>query len=216
MAGEHISCTNSRGVAPISQDGDGITLADIERALEAAQAIPVPYNREIVHMIPREYTVDEHNGVKNPLGMHGYRLEVETHIVTAASPALRNLGQCTSNVGINAEEYVLNVLASGEAVLEPNEREMGVIVADIGGGTTDIALYRQGTDLVHQSHACWWLSNHQRHRHRSARALRSGGSGQNSVWRLPSASRLIPTSSFLSSHLAARKSRSAVKTWPMS
>jgi cell division protein FtsA len=120
-------------------------MADLERALEAAQAIPVPYNREIVHMIPRDYTVDEHNGVKNPLGMHGYRLEVETHIVTAASPALRNLGQCTSNVGIHAEEYVLNVLASGEAVLEPNEREMGVIVADIGGGTTDIALYRQGT-----------------------------------------------------------------------
>jgi cell division protein FtsA len=145
MAGEHISCTNSRGVAPISQEGNGITMVDIERALEAAQAIPVPYNREIVHMIPRDYTVDEHNGVKNPLGMHGYRLEVETHIVTAASPALRNLGQCTSNIGINAEEYVLNVLASGEAILEPNEREMGVIVADIGGGTTDIALYRQGT-----------------------------------------------------------------------
>jgi cell division protein FtsA len=145
MAGEHISCTNSRGVAPISQEGNGITMVDIERALEAAQAIPVPYNREIVHMIPRDYTVDEHSGVKNPLGMHGYRLEVETHIVTAASPALRNLGQCTSNIGINAEEYVLNVLASGEAILEPNEREMGVIVADIGGGTTDIALYRQGT-----------------------------------------------------------------------
>lgn len=145
MAGEHISCTNSRGLAPVSQDGNGITMVDIERALEAAQAIPVAYNRQIVHMIPRDYTVDEHNGVKNPLGMHGYRLEVETHIVTAASPALRNLGQCTSNIGINAEEYVLNVLASGEAVLEPNEREMGVIVADIGGGTTDIALYRQGT-----------------------------------------------------------------------
>lgn len=145
MAGDHISCTNSRGVAPISQDGEGITMADIERALEAAQAIPVPYNREIVHMIPRDYTVDENSGVKNPLGMHGYRLEVETHIVTAASPTLANLGQCTANVGIKAEEYVLNVLASGEAVLEPNEREMGVIVADIGGGTTDLALYRQGT-----------------------------------------------------------------------
>ncbi len=145
MAGEHISCTNSRGVAPINQDNGGITTADIERALEAAQAIPVPYNREIVHMIPREYTVDEHVGVKNPLGMHGYRLEVEAHIVTAASPALRNLGQCASNVGINVEEFVLNVLASGDAVLEPNEREMGVLVADIGGGTTDIAIYRKGT-----------------------------------------------------------------------
>lgn len=145
MAGEHISCTNSRGVAPVSKNAEGITLADIERAMEAAQAIPIPANREIVHIIPREYTVDEHRGVKNPLGMHGYRLEVEAHIVTGASPALRNLSQCADNVGINAEEFILNVLASGEAVLEPNEREMGVIVADIGGGTTDIALYKQGT-----------------------------------------------------------------------
>jgi cell division protein FtsA len=145
MAGEHISCTNSRGVAPVSKNAEGITLADIERAMEAAQAIPIPHNREIVHMIPREYTVDEHHGVKNPLGMHGYRLEVEAHIVTGASPALRNLAQCADNVGINAEEFILNVLASGEAVLEPNEREMGVIVADIGGGTTDVALYKQGT-----------------------------------------------------------------------
>ena len=145
MAGEHISCTNSRGVAPIGRDSEGISLADIERALEAAQAIPIPHNREVVHMIPREYTVDEHRGVKNPLGMHGYRLEVEAHIITGASPALRNLSQCAENVGINAEEFILNVLASGEAVLEPNEREMGVIVADIGGGTTDIALYKQGT-----------------------------------------------------------------------
>jgi cell division protein FtsA len=145
MAGEHVSCTNSRGIAPVNQEGNGIAMSDIERALEAAQAIPVPYNREIVHMIPRDYSVDENTGVKNPLGMHGYRLEVETHIVTAATSSLRNLSQCTSNVGIKAEEYVLNVLASGEAVLEPNEREMGVIVADIGGGTTDLALYRQGT-----------------------------------------------------------------------
>lgn len=145
MAGEHISCTNSKGVAPVSRNDEGISLADIERAMEAAQAIPIPHNREIVHMIPREYTVDEHKGVKNPLGMHGYRLEVESHIVTGASPALRNLAQCAENVGLNAEEFVLNVLASGEAVLEPNEREMGVIVADIGGGTTDIALYKEGT-----------------------------------------------------------------------
>ena len=145
IAGEHISCTNSRGVAPIGRESQGIALTDIERALEAAQAIPIPHNREIIHMIPREYTVDEHHGVKNPLGMHGYRLEVEAHIITGASPALRNLSQCTENVGINTEEFILNVLASGEAVLEPNEREMGVIVADIGGGTTDIALYKQGT-----------------------------------------------------------------------
>jgi cell division protein FtsA len=88
--------------------------------------------------------VDEQDGVRSPLGMHGYRLEVEAHIVTAATPALRNLSQCADAVGIQAEEYVLNALASGEAVLDSTEREMGVIVADIGGGTTDIALYMQG------------------------------------------------------------------------
>jgi cell division protein FtsA len=145
MAGEHISCTNSKGVAPVSRNEEGISLADVERAMEAAQAIPIPHNRQIVHMIPREYMIDEHSGVKNPLGMHGYRLEVEAHIITGAAPAIQNLSQCAENVGINAEEFILNVLASGEAVLEPNEREMGVIVADIGGGTTDLALYKQGT-----------------------------------------------------------------------
>ncbi len=144
MAGEHISCTNHSGVVSIGRDSTGITVNDIERALDAAQAIPIPHNREIVHLVPRQYSVDDHQGVRTPLGMHGYRLEVEAHIVTAAAPALRNLGQCTDNIGIHAEEFILNGMASAEAVLEPNEREMGVIVADIGGGTTDLALYKNG------------------------------------------------------------------------
>ncbi len=145
MAGEHISCMNNSGVVGIGRDSNGIGPADIERALETAQAIPIPHNREIVHLIPRGYTVDEQPGVRNPLGMHAYRLDVEAHIITAASPALRNIAQCAENVGIEADEFVLNVLASAEAVLEPNERDMGVIVADIGGGTTDIALFKEGT-----------------------------------------------------------------------
>jgi len=144
MAGEHISCTNSRGAVAIHRNAAGVSAEDIDRALDAAQAIPIPHNREIVHMIPRSYTIDEQDGVRSPLGMHGYRLEVETHIITAASPALLNLSKCTSNVGIKAEEFVLNVIASAEAALEPNEKEMGVILADIGGGTTDIALYTNG------------------------------------------------------------------------
>ena len=144
MAGEHISSTNNKGIVAIGRNDAGVAVTDIERALDVAQAIPVPPNRQIVHLIPRSYTIDEHDGVRNPIGMHGFRLEVETHIVTAARPALQNLTSCASNVGINASEYVLNALASGEAVLDPNEREMGVIVADIGGGTTDIALYMQG------------------------------------------------------------------------
>lgn len=145
MAGDHISSTNNRGAVAIGRNETGVTVEDIERALDAAQAIAVPHNRQIVHLIPRGFTVDDQDGVRSPLGMHGFRLEVEAHIVTGSRPALLNLARCADNVGIKSEEFVLNALASGEAVLEPTEREMGVIVADIGGGTTDLALYMQGT-----------------------------------------------------------------------
>ena len=145
MAGEHISSTNSRGAVAISRNGDGVGHTDIERALDAAQAISIPHNREIVHLVPRAYTLDDQEDVRSPIGLHGYRLEVEVHIVTAATPALMNLSKTMDSVGIEVDEFVLNALASGEAVLEPTEKEMGVIVADIGGGTTDVALYMQGT-----------------------------------------------------------------------
>ncbi|MCP4356719.1 MAG: cell division protein FtsA [Chloroflexi bacterium] len=144
MAGEHISSTNNTGIVSIGRNERGVTAEDIEKALDIAQAIPLPQNREIVHIIPRGYKIDDQVGVRSPIGMHGFRLEVEAHIVTADKHALLNLGQCCQNVGIAPAEYVLNALASGEAVLEPNELEMGVIVADIGGGTTDIALYAEG------------------------------------------------------------------------
>ncbi|CUS02748.2 Cell division protein FtsA [Candidatus Promineifilum breve] len=145
VAGEHISSTNNRGLVAINRNEDGVTPQDIDRALETAQAIAIPSNRQIVHLIPRHYTIDDHAGVRQPLGMHGYRLEIEAHIVTAATSAIQNLTHCAETVGIKAEEMVLNALASGEAVLEPAEREMGVLIADIGGGTTDLALYKQGT-----------------------------------------------------------------------
>ncbi len=144
MAGEHIGCVNNRGVVAIGRDGAGVTTQDIEHALDVAQAIPLPHNRQIVHLIPRNYMVDDQTDVRNPIGMHGFRLEVEAHLITAAEPALKNLSQCVDNVGVRAEELVLNALASAEAVLEPAEREMGVIIADMGGGTTDIALYMEG------------------------------------------------------------------------
>jgi cell division protein FtsA len=144
MAGEHISSTNSHGVVAVGRNDNGVSLEDVERALDAAQAIPLPHNREIVHMVPRAYTLDDQKDVRSPIGLHGYRLEVESHIVTASTPALKNLKATTDNVGIQVEDFVLNALASAESVLAPSEREMGVIVADIGGGTTDIALYVQG------------------------------------------------------------------------
>jgi cell division protein FtsA len=105
--------------------GTAFNAEDIGRALDMAQAIPIPHDRQIVHLIPRSYKVDEQDNVRSPLGMHGYRLEVETHIVTGASPALLNLTRCTKNVGINSEAFILNALASADAVLEPTEREMG-------------------------------------------------------------------------------------------
>ena len=144
MAGEHVSSINNKGVVAIGHNENGVTVEDIERALAAAQVIAVPYNRQIVHLIPRGFTIDDQDGVYSPLGMHGFRLEVEAHLITGSRPALLNLTRCADNVGIRAEEFVLNALASAEAVLEPTEREMGVIVADIGGGTTDLALYMQG------------------------------------------------------------------------
>ncbi|HFE66749.1 MAG TPA: cell division protein FtsA, partial [Chloroflexi bacterium] len=144
MAGEHISCTNNTGMAAIGRNDNGVTVEDIEHALNMAQAIPIPHNRQIVHLVPRHYAIDEQEGISSPIGMHGFRLEVETHIVTAAKPALMNLSRCTENVGITVHDFVMNALASGEAALDPNEKEMGVIVADIGGGTTDMALYSEG------------------------------------------------------------------------
>jgi cell division protein FtsA len=144
MAGEHIDSTNSRGTVAIGRNNNGILHEDIERALDIAQAISLPHNREIVHLVPRTFTLDDQEEVRSPIGMHGYRLEVEAHIVTAATPALMNLSHTIDNVGIQVEEFVLNALASAEAILEPTEREMGVIVADIGGGTTDIALFNKG------------------------------------------------------------------------
>jgi cell division protein FtsA len=145
MAGEHIESTNSKGTVALGRNNNGIVHEDIERALDMAQAISMPHNREIVHLVPRNFILDAQEEVLSPIGMHGYRLEVEAHIVTAAAPALMNLTQTIDNVGVHVEEFVLNALASAESILEPTEREMGVIVADIGGGTTDIALFNKGT-----------------------------------------------------------------------
>jgi cell division protein FtsA len=144
MAGEHLDSTNSWGSTSISNSSEGVTRADIERALDVAQSAHIPSDRQIVHLVPRTFTVDDHKGVHSPLGMFGNKLDVEAHIVTATSAALKNLSACVEKIGVEAEELVLNVLASAEAVLEPSEKEMGVIIADIGGGTTDIALYTGG------------------------------------------------------------------------
>ena len=146
LAGSHVSSINSRGVVGIS--GGVVDREDIERALDAAQAVAIPHNREIVHVIQRSFIIDGQDGIRTPIGMHGYRLEVEAHIITASSSTMENLRQCVAASGIEISQFVLNPLASGEIVLTENERQMGVAVIDIGGGTTDMAIYIDG-DVWH-------------------------------------------------------------------
>ncbi|MCD4672564.1 MAG: cell division protein FtsA [Anaerolineaceae bacterium] len=146
LAGSHVSSVNSRGVAGIS--GRIIDQYDIDRALEAARAIAIPHAREIIHIIQRGFSIDEQDGIRQPIGMHGYRLEVEAHIITAAAATVANLRQCVEQAGVQVSQFVLNPLASGEVVLTETEQEMGVVVCDIGGGTTDLAIYING-DVWH-------------------------------------------------------------------
>jgi cell division protein FtsA len=146
LAGSHVSSLNSRGVVGIT--GGIVDLEDIDRALDAAQAVAIPHNRDIVHVIQRSFIIDGQDGIRTPVGMHGYRLEVEAHIITASSSTIENLRQCVGNSGIEVSQFVLNPLASGEVVLSETERQMGVAVVDIGGGTTDMAIYIDG-DVWH-------------------------------------------------------------------
>jgi cell division protein FtsA len=146
LAGSHVSSVNSRGVVGIS--GGVIDQVDVARALEAAQAVAIPHNRQIIHVIQRSFIVDGQDGIRTPVGMHGYRLEVEAHIITAAESTVENLRQCVQSAGVEVTQFVLNPLASAEVVLSETERQMGAIVCDIGGGTTDLAVYIDG-DIWH-------------------------------------------------------------------
>jgi cell division protein FtsA len=146
LAGAHVSSVNSRGAAGVP--GGIIDAIDVARALEQAQAVAIPNDREIVHVVPRGFTVDGQEGIRTPVGMHGYKLEVETHIITAAAATVDNLRQCVSAAGVDVQQFVLNPLASAEVVLTEHERQMGAAVCDIGGGTTDLAIYVDG-DVWH-------------------------------------------------------------------
>lgn len=145
IAGGHVTSQNSHGAVAISPQLHEVAQADVDRAIEAARAVAVPHNREILHVIPREYVVDGEDGIKDPLGMSGYRLEVVTHIVTGAMASIHNLEKCVQNAGIEIDDMVLEPMASGEAVLSPAERDLGVALVDIGGGTTDLAIYVNGS-----------------------------------------------------------------------
>ncbi|MFA6237277.1 MAG: cell division protein FtsA [Bacteriovorax sp.] len=146
IAGSHIYSFNSSGVVAIK--GKEITQEDVDRVLEAAKAVVIPSDRDILHVIPQEFRVDNTTGIKNPIGMCGVRLEVHVHIVTGSIPLIQNLVKCVEQTGIEADHITLQPLASSEAVLSYEEKELGVILIDIGGGTTDIAVWKDGS-LVH-------------------------------------------------------------------
>jgi cell division protein FtsA len=146
LAGANVSSVNSRGVVGVA--GRVIDQDDVARAVESARAVAIPHNREIVHVIQRGFNVDGQDGIRMPIGMHGYRLEVETHIITASAASIENLRQCVVGTGIDVSQFVLNPLASAEVILTETERQMGVVVCDVGGGTTDLAIYVDG-DVWH-------------------------------------------------------------------
>lgn len=145
VAGKHISSINSTGVTGLTSSRGVVEAEDIERALEAARAVALPHNREVIHVIPRSFTVDGQEGIRNPLGLHAYRLEVEAHIITAASSTLRNMEKAVNEAGLIVDRFVLNPIAAAEEVLTEAERESGVVVVDVGGGTTDVAVLIEDT-----------------------------------------------------------------------
>lgn len=141
IAGDHIRSINSRGVIAVSRGGNEITQADVDRVIDAAQAVAIPMDREILHVIPQGFIVDDQKGIKDPIGMAGVRLEVEVHIVTGAVASAENIYKSIKRAGLKVDDLVLQPLASSYAVLTPDEKSLGVCLLDIGGGTTDIALF---------------------------------------------------------------------------
>ena len=145
VGGNHVESQNSKGAVAVSSHQREVTREDIVRATEVARAVSIPSNREVLHVLPRGFIVDGQEGVKDPLGMSAIRLEVETHIVTGAATAVQNLSKCVQQAGIRIDELVAGPLASAEAVLSDTERDLGVAVVDIGAGTTDLAVFMDGS-----------------------------------------------------------------------
>jgi len=145
IAGDHIRGINSRGVIAVSRKDAEIRALDVERVIEAAKAVAIPTDREILHVLPQEFIVDDQDGIRDPVGMSGVRLEAEVHIITGAASACRNVLRAAERAGLEVEELVLEPLASANAVLTQDERDLGVALLDIGGGTTDVAIFYEGS-----------------------------------------------------------------------
>ncbi len=143
--GTHISSLNSRGVVAVAHQEGEISPSDVERVTEAAQAISIPSSREIIHVIPRGFIVDSQDGIRDPVGMSGIRLEVETNIISGATTVMRNLVKCVQQVGVDVEDLVFGAVAAAQAVMTDTEKELGALLVDIGGGTTDILVFEDGS-----------------------------------------------------------------------
>ncbi len=144
LGGPNIESVNQHAVVAVSQPEGEIKMNDVERVNEAARAIPLPTSREIIHVVPRTFTVDGQEGIRDPIGMTGVRLETDTHLITGATTSIRNLVKCVGMVGIEVDELVFSGIASANAVLTETEKELGVILVDIGGETTDVVIFVDG------------------------------------------------------------------------
>jgi cell division protein FtsA len=147
IGGTHIESINSKGVIAVSHAGNEITEDDVDRVLEAAQAVSIPGNRRILRIIPKSFTVDEQKGIKYPVGMTGIRLEVDAHIITGLVPAVKNIEKCVLQAGVDIDDIIPSCLASAEAVLSKRQKELGVVVVDIGSGGTSLCVFEEGTTL---------------------------------------------------------------------
>ncbi len=147
IGGAHIACLNSRGTVALPNLERAITEDDVRRALEGARTVAIPNNREILHALPRFYIIDGEESSGDPVGKYGHRLDVEAHIITGAVTAIQNLSKCVESAGVQVESLVLEVVAAADAVLDEEERTHGVVLVDIGGGTTDVAVFVEGAIL---------------------------------------------------------------------
>jgi cell division protein FtsA len=145
IAGGHIKGINSRGVIAVSGKNREVSQQDIDRVIDAARAVALPVDREVIHVLPQEFMIDDQGGIKEPLGMCGTRLEAEVHIVTGAVASAQNIIKCANKAGLEVQDIVLQQLASSEATLTPEEKELGCILVDVGGGTTDVAVFVEGS-----------------------------------------------------------------------
>jgi len=145
IAGDHIKSINSRGVIAVRGSDSEISSADVDRVIDAARAVAIPLDREIIHVLPQEFIVNDQSGIKDPVGMSGVRLEADVHIVTGAIISAQNIYKSIRRAGLEVRDLVLEPLASSCTLLSPHEEELGVLLIDLGGGTTDIALFYDGS-----------------------------------------------------------------------